>query len=73
MYRERALQIIGDAGASGVNQTELFVDFPSGNGAANMTNTLAQLRASGEIVLRREIRENVRVGVYYLPENAPQS
>lgn len=71
--REDALNAIVNAGASGVEQSSLFAGKQGGNGAVNLTNALAQLRRDGSVVLRREMRDGVKVGVYYSAANAPSS
>lgn len=70
MY-EDALNAIESAGNSGIEQGELFAGKAGGNAAVNLTNTLAQMRRNGEIVLRRETRDGVDVRIYYSAANAP--
>lgn len=68
---DEALNAIEAAGSGGLLQSELFAGKVGGNAAVNLTNTLAQMRRDGEVVLRREVRDGERVSVYYTAANAP--
>jgi hypothetical protein len=68
---DEALNAIAEGGSSGVLQSQLFAGKVGGNAAVNLTNTLAQMRRNGEVVLRREVRDGVPVRVYYTADNAP--
>lgn len=67
MYKEHVTNALTDAGADGVEQTELFTEYRGANAAIALTNTLAQMRRDGDVVLRRDGESRK----YYLPEHAP--